>query len=199
MTFEINDRPTLGERYSLAIESRNLRVKEGACHADILIAAGWAGHEIGSMLIRLQAEFDSAKSEMRGQGANELVDKVLILSKLKTLPATKQALGRWACRLATRKRFMRPDADVCHIAGRALQLFLDPTCAHCQGRGKNGGYGLPEVLCKICRGSGKKDQHGEKDEEARTFGKFLLCEMERQASAAEQSMSRLLASRGPTE
>ena len=189
---DTTDRPTLGERYSTATESSNLKVKETACDADILIAAGWAHEQLGALLLRLQGEWDSAKAEMRGQGKDGLVDRVLALSKLTSLSATKEVMGRWACRLATRKRFMRPDADVCHIAGRALQLFLDPTCAHCQGRGKNGGYGMPEVLCKVCRGSGKKDHHGEKDEEARAFGKFLLCEMERQASAAEQSMRVLL-------
>lgn len=192
MTFEINDRPTLEERYSLAIESRNLRVKEGACHADILIAAGWAGHEIGSMLIRLQAEFDSAKAEMRGQGANELVDKVLILSKLKTLPATKQALGRWAVRLATKRRFMKPDGDVLRLTGRALDVFLDPNCSHCEGRGKNGGYGLPEVLCKPCRGTGKRDHNVGRDDVERAFVQFLLCTIDGQVAVALQGMQQRL-------
>ena len=169
---DTTDRPTLGERYSTATESSNLKVKETACDADILIAAGWAHEEIGSMLVRLQSEFDSAKSEMRGQGATALVDQVLILSKLKTLPATKQALGRWAVRLATKKAFMKP---------------------HCEGRGKNGGYGLPEVLCKHCRGSGKRDarKFGQ-DEADRAFVQFLLCAMDAQAESALRSMRCML-------
>lgn len=190
---DTTDRPTLGERYSTATESSNLKVKETACDADILIAAGWAHEEIGSMLVRLQSEFDSAKSEMRGQGATALVDQVLILSKLKTLPATKQALGRWAVRLATKKAFMKPDGDVLRLAGRALDVFLDPNCPHCEGRGKNGGYGLPEVLCKHCRGSGKRDarKFGQ-DEADRAFVQFLLCAMDAQAESALRSMRCML-------
>lgn len=193
---DITDRPTLGERYSTATESSNLKVKETACDADILIAAGWSQEEIGAMLVRLQGEFDNAKSEMRGQGATALVDQVLILSKLKTLPATKQALGRWAVRLATRAKFMQPDCDVLRLAGRALDVFLDPNCPHCQGRGKNGGYGLPEVLCKPCRGAGKRQtENFGRDNGERDFVKLLLCQMDAATTAALESMRHMLSNR----
>lgn len=190
---DTTDRPTIGERYSTATESSNLKLKEASCDADVLIAAGWAHEEIGAMLVRLQSEFDSAKAEIRGQGATALVDRVLILSKLKSLPATKQALGRWAVRMATKKAFMKPDGDVLRLAGRALDVFLDPNCHHCEGRGKNGGYGQPEVICKHCRGTGKRDSRKfGQDEADRAFVRFLLCGMDASAEAALRSMRRLL-------
>ena len=52
----LDEPKTLGERYSTAIQSQNLRVQEresGA--ADLLIAAGWCDDTLGARLNRLRA------------------------------------------------------------------------------------------------------------------------------------------------
>lgn len=188
------ERPSVAERYASAIESSNLRVAETRCDTDFLMAAGWSADDLGASLFRLRSEFDGAKSECRGQGATALVDQVLMLSKLKSLPSTKAMLGRFAVTLATRIHFMQPDSAVAVLTGRALQAYLDPTCPHCEGRGKNGGYGEPEVICRSCRGSGQKAVNIGRDDEERRFVATLLAEMDRKASSAEQSMARMLRS-----
>lgn len=60
-------RPTIGERYSAATESSNLRVEgDRRGDVDLLLASGYIGKidPLGAALYRLAVEFDSARGEL---------------------------------------------------------------------------------------------------------------------------------------
>lgn len=124
--------------------------------------------------------------------AAAMTERALILSRLKTLRETKEALGSFASLLATRRKYMRPDAAVMLTAGQALQVFLDPLCSHCAGRGFNGGShrGEPRIRCRPCRETGHRKASIGKDELSRQFGAALLVEMERMLATAAGGIAR---------
>lgn len=67
---DIEEKPTLGERYSSATNSSHLKlskVEEGRCDLDIVVAAGWAGHDnsLGMLLYRLASEYDTVRSSQK--------------------------------------------------------------------------------------------------------------------------------------
>lgn len=189
----IDDIKTVAERYASAIESSNLRTKlDRRCDTDMLMAASWANSPLGANLSRLRTEFDSAKAEVRGQGATSQIDMVLALSKMPSLTSVKNELGRFAVRQATLRRFMEPDSVVLALVGQALQMFLDPTCHRCNGVGYTGGYGLPEVVCKHCDGGKRTFRLAGRTESQREFLKFLMAQMEASAGFAEDQMRKLL-------
>jgi len=191
----IDERPTLEERYSKAVLTSNLKVEERRRgDADMLIASGWVGDHIGPMLYRLLAEFDHVRCQIHGQGPMNRTESLLVLSHLKSLRETKDALGRFACVQATRDAFMQPDAVVNRIAGRVLDAFIDPTCHSCDGRGFNGGThrGERQIICRACSGTGKRRTSVGVDNEERKFSRSLLCAMERALESAEREMGRFL-------
>lgn len=59
----IEDRPTIGERYSSAMESSNLRLGERRGDADYLIAAALIRNPLAAALYRLQSEYDGIRAE----------------------------------------------------------------------------------------------------------------------------------------
>lgn len=84
------ERPTLGERYSSATESTNLKMGERRSDVDIIIAAGLIPDGFGLTLYRLMFEFDSVRgpvdsakrwvrsqnelaTELRAEAARELL------------------------------------------------------------------------------------------------------------------------------
>ena len=184
-------RPTIGERYSTACVSSDLRLREVRSDVDYLIAAGLSSSQFGATLFRLRSEFDTVKAQIKGQGANSLVDRVLILSQLGTLHTAKQQLGAYSIKIATRRAFMEPDEKVLILAGRSLDLFLDPTCDKCEGRGKNGGYGSPEVICRSCGGSGKR-HISQKIEAHKAFIQHMVSCMEMLTANTESEVGKLL-------
>lgn len=186
-------RPTIGERYSTACVSSDLRLREVRSDVDYLIAAGLSSSEFGATLFRLRSEFDTVKAQIRGQGAKALIDRVLILSALGSLATARQQLGGYAITIATRRSFMEPDDKVLILAGRALDMYLDPTCEKCEGRGKNGGYGSPEVICRSCGGSGKRTiQNSINTEAQRNFVSHLIACLEMLTSNTEAEIGKLL-------
>lgn len=188
-----DDMKTVAERYASAIESSNLRTRlDRRCDTDILMAASWASSSLGANLARLRSEFDSAKAEVTGQGATSQIDMVLALSKMPSLGAVKNELGRFAVRQATLRKFMEPDSVVLALVGQALQMFLDPTCHKCNGVGHAGGYGLPEVVCKHCDGGRRTFRLAGRTDQQREFMKFLLAQMEASTGFAEDQMRKLL-------
>lgn len=169
---------------------------------------------------KAQAASDSAKSEddkdiaaLRHAEANEafkeaeataLTARALVLIHLKSLRETSLALQVFAAQLATRKRFMRPDSDVLHIAGRALDLWLDPNCPACDGRGFRGGFREPVVLCTHCDGTGNRERGRRgfrlaQAEASHQFGRTLMADMDRKADNVAQAMRRFLRDGGAAQ
>lgn len=193
--------PTIAERYTRSTQTSDLRVRETPCDADTLIAAGWCGDGIGASLYRLRAEFDRAHSLVRDGRPLNLAERVLVLSRLKSLPSVKEAMGKDGLRAWTYGGYPeRNVVDVQRVIGRVLQAWLDPTCDACEGRGFNGGGRLensgPKVLCRPCGSTGKRFSQIGRDDAERRFAAFYLAKIERQVSEAEKAMARFLRSRG---
>jgi len=188
--FNLDERPTIAERYSSATESSNLRVSEKSGDADFLIAAVMLGDRLGRLLLRLNTEFDRVRADVSTDRALSPTDRLLVLMTLKTLPETRQALGNFAVMTATRRRFLMNDHAVNAIAGRVLDVHLCPLCHHCQGRGFNGGShrGEKQELCRPCRGAGHRRDGLGKDAEERSFAAHLLAELARVVDGAEREL-----------
>lgn len=237
--FNIDERPTIGERYSSATESSNLRVtSRGRGDVDYLIAAGCLGDSLGSLLLRLHTEFEmarggidkareyashlqvrhadlkkgaaDAKKRQDAQTEKKLeeeakrlaetmkavvvTERAFALSNMKSLREAKQELFAYADQLATSSRFMEPSSSVAILVGQVLDVYLDPTCACCAGRGFNGGAhrGERKELCRPCRGSGQRRESIGKSKDQAAFGKLLLVEMERITANAATGMKKAL-------
>jgi len=125
--------------------------------------------------------------------AQALTSRAMILIHLKTLREAKEALFAFARDHAQRRVVMLQDKEIAAIAGQALDIHLDPTCHRCQGRGFNGGFGQPQIICKACGGRAKRDQHDiGKDGLRREFGAFLLAAMDRMLARAGGGIGRAL-------
>ena len=190
---EVDDRPTIGERYAVATETSDLRIKSGRRgQADLILAAGMCDATLGGQLFRLCAEHDHVAAAVRGTAGNYATERALILMGLKSLRSTKDALGSAAIQLATRICFMRPDAEVLKITGRVLDVFLSPNCPHCDGRGSTGGGRLEhsgvKVLCRPCAGTGRRHKDIGRDDEERRFAAAIMADMERKASEFDYQM-----------
>ena len=249
----IEDRPDLAERYSSAIDAKDLTmITEARRPVDMLVAAGWVqGDTLGTTLYRLLREFDrlradvhraaqqdkdasdrrarllvaarkQAKAQRREvsavladddraalvleiQQAHDAAwtERLLILSRLRSLPDARRAMAGFASVLATRASFMAPDTNpdgtpgpVMVIAGRALAHWLDPLCPMCDGRGFNGGYREPQVICTSCNGTRTRRLVLWDTQEGEAFGRRLMAEMDRKATAVHALMSRYLDTRG---
>lgn len=194
-----DERPTIAERYAVAMESSNLRVKPTRCDADILMAAGMARDHRGeslamaTSLYRLRAEFDSVKATIHAGKALTPIDRLQVLSQLQSLSEVKRALGAHAVILATKTQFMKPDADALRVAGRCLDVWLDPLCSKCDGRGTTHEYGKPRIICRSCGGSGNRKFTIGEDAADRAFGQALLTSIDRMVSEVDTSMRASLA------
>lgn len=131
--------------------------------------------------------------------------------KLHSLTETKEAFGLWAHEQAVHTHFMAPgpvpvdlaavkvwrervlrrEKVVRAIAGRVLDIMLDPKCAHCEGRGFNGGYdGQPQTfICKHCVMGNRKVGSEEEGEE---FAKRLQVQVEIMVGRFRTEMRDLL-------
>lgn len=155
-----DERPSTAERYGRATHASRLKVDaERRGDADMLIAAGMLPDFLGASLLRLQEEFETARARVTRGPALSLTDQLLVLSALKSLRETRDALGRWADWRATKDGIILTPKEVAALTGRALTAFLNPLCPHCEGRGFNGGgrgeHTGPKVICRACGGSGK--------------------------------------------
>ncbi len=233
----IEDRPTIGERYSSATESSNLKFdtqKRG--DVDLLIAAGAIKDGLGAKLFRLCVEFDKADLRAIKPGKPEPIPdriqrlakdrpeefkaqaalwhqvetarlakehaaavttaKALAMVHMRTLPAAREELGRYAVVMATKQRFMRPDAEVLKLVGRVLDVFLDPNCHHCEGRGANGGgrheHAGPQIICRACKGTGQRAAELGRHDDERRFAADLLADMQSRMTDVESAMQRFI-------
>jgi hypothetical protein len=200
----MTDEPaTIGERYSRAISSGHLEMRDRRGDIDVVIAAGLSGDSLASNLFRLAVEYDAVRGDHRAaedrlkasedhaaqkcgaeaeritQSAKDaaLTAHVLSLSQLRSLWNTKQLFGEFARQEATRHHFMRSDKDVSAIAGRVLDAWMRPLCGSCNGRGFSGGShrGEMQTVCRACRGSGqRRDGIGQTEGERRFVGRLLM-------------------------
>lgn len=128
-----------------------------------------------------------------------LTARALALVHLKTLSSARQALHVYAIAFGARSRFYDIES-VRVITGRALQLWLDPNCPHCEGRGFVQALGEPLRWCQECVRTGKRINGNPgfrlaKSEVGHQFGRALLCEMDRKAEAVMKSMKSNLDTR----
>lgn len=200
MSTVYDEKPTTGERYAAAIEASNLKVSSlTSGPVDVIIAAGWCGDTMGASLFRLRAEYDAVRADILVAGNDSLTDHLLILMRLKTLAPVKQRLWSLAQKQAEVVGFDRPEAAARAIVGKCLDVFLDPNCRPCEGRGFTGGGGRgyegPQVICKRCKGTGKRSGEIGRDEHERSFAGRLLVLMEQSTNAAETGMAKKLLNR----
>jgi hypothetical protein len=221
------DLPTTEESYSSALDSAHLEVLPTRCSVDYLIAAGWIADTLGTSLFRLRTEFDAIRGEHRQaadaarlatreyaglvrRGAHakaaELGDdaersaltaRALMLVHLKTLSEARERLFCFAVVKATKDKFMQDDEAVRGITAKSLELWLDPICPHCEGRGFTGGFSAPLAWCSQCDATGNrgKGRHGfrlARSEAGHAFGRSLLVAMDRKTEIVAVSMRRYL-------
>lgn len=136
MTVDEDSRPSTAERYAAATHSSDLKVhNEKRGDVDMLIANGWVGDRLGTLLFRLRGEFDSIRSEHRAAervlaaaesdnhrmhraGLDEDADaqmeaaeraaltaRALIMVHLQSLPAAVNALVAFALMEAAHAKF----------------------------------------------------------------------------------------------
>jgi hypothetical protein len=212
----------LAERYSRASRSSHLKVEpteQG--DVDVVISAGLAD-SLGTLLLRCRHEWDSQRAAMEQHetnlraaeeaarieafkagktaievirdAANEtLTSRALILMNMPSIRPTANALGRHATNRA-RQRNMTIEPDIIRrAAGNALDVWLDQRCNSCAGRGKNGGYGAPQIICTKCRGTGiRRRVLPSKTSYELALGEWLMAEADRLVAAAQRKMSQAL-------
>jgi len=178
----------------------------------------------------LQACMVKAAEAMRDQMAHDArMAHAFVLMKLKSLSSTKQAFGEWAMVLAGKRRFMdvgpMPLVDpeqsglvaawrkgkkaqhtvVMALAGRVLDLLLDPNCYRCEGRGFNGGYDhSPQKICNDmrkggCGGSGKRNPRIGKTKEEDDFAGYLMMEVDIMLGRVTREMNQRLKDEPPAQ
>lgn len=120
-----------------------------------------------------------------------VTERALALGRLKTLRETKEVLGGFAVKQATKVRFMVPDRVVQILVGRVLDVHLDPLCHHCCGRSFNGGAFRSDkvVLCRHCNATGHRKDHIGQNEREHWFARHLLSEMDRVLARAAGGMA----------
>jgi hypothetical protein len=119
--------------------------------------------------------------------------RAFILVELKTLRETKLQVGVLAIKMAKR-RGVDPEAAM-KLAGRVLDVYLDPICHHCDGTGLIGSNyrGDSGKECDKCKSSGsRRDILGNQLAET-MLAADLAAELDRQAKDAARRISAALA------
>lgn len=192
------DRPSITETYARATRSSHLEVKMSGCDIDYIIAAGWVRDGLGPQMMRLRIEYDAARGALPKASARGWVDRAIVAAGLRSMTAASRALQAYAQVFAARAGFMahaqeRRHHEVADVAVRVLHAWLDPACPHCAGRGFNGGYKEPVVLCAVCGGSASRVYGPRAERLHRTvagheLGRALLDEVERKAGYVARMM-----------
>lgn len=140
---------SIREGYATSINASSLKTAAETHGAtDYLIASAWTPGHMGSLLRRVQGEWDGTAKKLRMEES----DYVLLMAGLKTLPAAIHAAAAWCAK--------RGDTDPFKTAKDALHWWLDNTCHACHGRGSITIPGTPTLgeTCKRCGGSGKRKE-----------------------------------------
>lgn len=122
-------------------------------------------------------------------------DRALLLNRLQSLRPAVIALAAYAIGQATRQRFMRPDDDVLALCAGVMDLWLDPICPACEGRGFNGGHLKPRVMCTACAGSRLRMVRlgfDARDKEGHEFGRYLLARMDAKTEKVGRDIARFI-------
>jgi len=142
---------------------------------------------------RRAAQLQIVRTMRHDARAQALTARAMILIHLKTLRETKQALQAVALQAVDRAGLEWSDHVVASLVGQCLDVHLDPTCHHCQGRGSNGGFGTLRTLCRECKGSTRRSSSEiGKDAVQRAFAAWLLSEMRRLLGVAGAGIGRAL-------
>lgn len=136
------------------------------------------------------AAFDKAAS------TELLTARALILMSLRSLEPAKQSLFLFAHRQAPHKACDSDEKALAALVGQVLDVWLDKVCHKCEGRGFNGGYGSPRIMCVSpkhggCGGSGsRRDAELGANPTERLFGLFLLNVMDSRVAGSMKTVQR---------
>jgi hypothetical protein len=207
-------------------EAADTRENARAYAADAVTREGNRRKRVGEAQMNpdeLRECLGKAAETMRDQMAHDAkMAHAFVLMRLQSLASTKQAFGEWALKMAISRRFMDagpmpmvdPDASplfaewrdakraqfsiVMKLAGRILDLVLDPNCYRCEGRGFNGGYSQnPQKLCNDtrkggCGGSGRRSTQIGKSKEEDDFAGYLMMEIDIMLGHTTRQMNQKL-------
>jgi hypothetical protein len=84
---------------------------------------------------RVVALNEAADEAQRSALASLRTEFVLALSAMTTLREARERLSVFALELARRRRVKFDETAVAYLAGRVLNVFLEPNCPLCDGRG----------------------------------------------------------------
>lgn len=168
-------KPTIGERYSVAIRSRNLVVNPLTTFSDtdVLGGMGLAGkdHPLAVALQRLFAGDNAAASEV-----------VVVLAEMVRNKASS-------------KRIKMAETQAVDMARACLAWHRDGMCKPCGGHGITlivGTKTLGSQECKACKGTGRRHFEREFHESFQPLAQWLVAEMEReQAKAGPAAMAKI--------
>jgi hypothetical protein len=141
---------------------------------------------------------DRAQALRRRTEQEILTARCLVLTRLKTLHDAKTRIGAYALVLATKNRFMVPNDVVLRLAGRVIDVWLDPVCHKCDGSGLVEAYegGAATKQCSVCGGTGNRREQVGGNERARWFAFLLLGDIQREMALAAAAMGRKLRADG---
>ncbi|RZL31138.1 MAG: hypothetical protein EOP35_22685 [Rubrivivax sp.] len=134
--------------------------------------------------------FDAAAFDKAAQ-AELLTARALVLMGLRSLEPAKQSLFGFAVRQAPHKACESKAAALGVLVGQVLDVWLDKLCHHCEGRGFNGGYGSPRLMCTKCHGSGSRRQGRLGTNAAeQAFGLWLINVMDSRCNGSMRTVQR---------
>lgn len=136
-----------------------------------------------------------AKAIRKRSHQEVMTARVIALGKLGTLDEAVLAVGAFACIQATKLRFMKSDQVARKIAGRVIDVWLDPLCSHCDGTTLEGSAYRGEKVtpCRHCNATGHRRTQVGSDDADRAFAWALLLQIDRAAGQAASRMRHILA------
>lgn len=184
------------ERYIKAQGTSDMTVDAFERPADVVIAAGMAGHRRGALFARLRAEFDEVHAAVKRESpATDAVNlRLATVLRLRSLREAKAAAAEVGADLGHRLRVELDTGDepFAALVWQSLSVWLDPSCGHCGGRGFNGGYDGPALTCRHCKGTRNRRGNTGKTHDERLFVDRLSmeieAEMQRFHSAADSKL-----------
>lgn len=143
---------------------------------------------------RVAALLDEAETAQRVAHAAMRTEFLMALASMKTLAAAKERLREFATEQARRKRVDLTLGAIAHLSWRVLDVFLEPKCSHCTGRGFVGGgrheHSGPQRLCTHCRATGSRREAIGQNHAERLFAGHLIMSMDASMYDVQQAIGR---------